>query len=199
MNRKSTVFSLIIGFMIFFTGCVSKPHFSGKGDMCGMILDENNKPISDFIIYCNSGPLFFGAASTNAEGIFVFHDVSAGEYSLYGEKNGFVKMKKTGYFFNDRTKLFCCQLISASTAFCKIDKYLKNGEIENAAELVEKICFEKDSVLASVVISYQIYLLSFDTNKNKNKKKIEKFIKRLRELKSIDCKNYADEMEEKLL
>ena len=41
MNRKSTVFSLIIGFMIFFTGCVSKPHFSGKGDMCGMILDEN--------------------------------------------------------------------------------------------------------------------------------------------------------------
>ena len=35
---------------VFFISCKTMPRFKGEGDLCGLVVDENNEPVKDFLI-----------------------------------------------------------------------------------------------------------------------------------------------------
>ena len=90
--RKITylAYMILISFSMLFWSCASKPKFTGKGDLCGLIVDEKNKPVSDFVVYCTAcepNLQIVKPVITNESGLFVFFDVPAGSYHLSGSKN----------------------------------------------------------------------------------------------------------------
>ena len=72
--------AVLISVTVLFFSCASKPVFSGKGDLCGLVVDENSKPVKDFVIYCESKSAGKKLAEvkpvlTNESGLFVFYDL----------------------------------------------------------------------------------------------------------------------------
>ena len=149
--KRSFMFSLI-GCMfcsLLLISCASTPGFSGKGDLCGLVIDENNVPVRDFVVNCRkengSSLQEIRPVITNESGLFVFYGLLAGEYFLSGEKPGCLRILETPYHFNDRTKIICLQTKSFRASVLRAEELLRLGQPEEAGEVLGGICCETGS------------------------------------------------------
>ena len=93
MKNKCKI--LIYSFLTFlFISCASKPGFNGEGDLCGLVIDENNRPVADFVVYSSNkdNPNQKTSALTNSSGLFVFQNTKAGTYYISGEKKNYTRL-----------------------------------------------------------------------------------------------------------
>ena len=191
MNKKLRIMGLYILICSMFAGvlcgCASKPRFQGNGDLCGLIIDENNLPVKDFIVYCKSAGKIMQPIKpvlTNENGLFVFCDLPSGRYLLSGEKTNYLRVNKTPYKFNDRTKIFCIQTKTLKGTIKDAVEYLHLGEKKDAALLLNSLCLQKNSAEEMIVSSYKFFTIeAYDERKkhalslNKKSEKGTKFIK----------------------
>ncbi|MCR5063523.1 MAG: carboxypeptidase-like regulatory domain-containing protein [Treponema sp.] len=147
----------VLFLLLFFQGCASKKGYSGKIDLCGFVVDENNHAVSNFIIRCKKKSGFgineYSALSLD-NGLFTINDLSSGEYVIYGEKNGYAKLSE----FTIQTqaqKIICIQVCSIDNVLNNVEKQILLGEKQKALELLEEIKFEQNSPEEFVVQSYK--------------------------------------------
>ena len=200
MKKKIISFytaEIIVIFAILFSGCASKPRFKGHGDLCGLVIDENNKPIKDFVVYCqpvDTVPQIVKPVITNESGLFVFYDVSSGKYLLSGEKNNYLRISKTSYNFDDRTKIFCMQTKSLKAALETVEEKLRLNQKDDAEELLKNICCESKSPEENLINAY----LFFTTDKNWKRKNLISHLKHYKGAEHDFFNQYAEKLEEGL-
>ncbi len=179
----ATLFTILC---CFFVACASKPRFQGNGDLCGLVIDENNQPVKDFIVYCKSAEKLqvIKPVMTNESGLFVFYDLSSGRYFLTGEKTNYLKLNKTIYEFNDRSKIFCIQTKTFKGTIKESVELLHLGQKNEAALLLDSLCVQKNSPEELIICSYKFFTIeSYEERKklalalNKKVEKRAEFIK----------------------
>ena len=189
--KKSSVFLVLTSTVYLFTACKTLPKFKGEADLCGLIVDENNAPVKDFLIYCKND-FETDTALTDESGMFVIHGASAGDYKISGQRNNFVRLEDTQFLFTDRNKIFCCQVESIDGALKTVEKLILQGEKKKAEELLDKLEYEKKTPQDAVVQVYRFFL----AEKNRDKKKIIASIRKIGRIDNTNYSNYADMLEE---
>ena len=149
-NKVLAGITVLICISLFLCSCASKPKpkFKGSADLCGLVIDENNLPVKDFVVWCEPVKLLGarpGPVLTNESGLFVFYGVPSGEYVLCGEKNNYLRVESVVYDFNDRTRIICLQTKSLRAAVVKAEQLLGLGQAAEAGDVLGKICCEADS------------------------------------------------------
>lgn len=173
---------LAIGFaftVFLFSSCVSKPKFEGKGDLCGMIIDENNHPVKDFIVVCNAKGVsaqVIRPVATNESGIFVFYDLPSGRYSLSGEKKNYMKLSNTDYRFDDRSKIICLQVKSFRAAIENAEELIRLGEKDEAIKILDSISCERKSNEALIIQAHKFFTADSDKERKSAAAKFKKSV-----------------------
>ena len=193
-KKRYALYFLLMGMIasVIFLSCASKPKFNGTADLCGLVVDEENRPVSNFLILCDgAGGLNF-TALTNESGIFVVKNLTCGNYQISGHKTNYQKLEKIDYAFYDRTKIFCCQVYSFDAALESVSNLMLRGENKAAEKMLEEISFEPSSNEAAVINFYRFYL----TESSKDRMKIIAKLRKLSNLKQNDFSDFADTLEE---
>ena len=177
---------------LLFISCRTLPQFKGKGDLCGLVVDENNEPVKDFLIYCKNEFELTTTALTNETGMFVIHDASSGLYKISGQKKDYVKLDSTPFLYTDRDRIFCCQVTSVDGAFANVEELMLRGEKKNAEELLDKLYCDKKTLQQAVIQTYRFFL----TDKKRERKKYLTEIRKIGRIENVDFSEYADSLEE---
>ena len=188
--KNQKVFFLGVSISLLLLSCKTLPSFKGKGDLCGLIVDENNAPVKEFVIYCKND-LETRTALTDENGMFVIQDVSSDIYKISGQKKNYVRLEDKEFLFTDRSKIFCCQVDSIEGAFKSVEELLLRGEKKNAEELLSKLYYDKKTPQDAVVHVYQFFL----SDKAGTKKRIAASIRKLGKIDGVDYSEYADALE----
>lgn len=173
---------LAIGFaftVFLFSSCVSKPKFEGKGYLCGMIIDENNHPVKDFIVVCNAKGVsaqVIRPVATNESGIFVFYDLPSGRYSLSGEKKNYMKLSNTDYRFDDRAKIICLQVKTFRAAIENAEELIRLGEKDEAIKILDSISCERKSNEALIIQAHKFFTADSDKERKSAAAKFKKSV-----------------------
>lgn len=182
---------VFISFGVFlFLSCRTLPKFKGEGDLCGLIVDENNKPVKEFVIYCKND-LETKSALTDESGMFVIHGISSDAYKISGQKKNYVKLENEDFLFTDRSKIFCCQVLSIEGAFKNVEDLLLRGEKKKAEEVLDKLFYDKKTPQDAMVLLYRFFL----TEKVGEKKRIASSIRKLGKIEGVDYSQYAEALE----
>lgn len=172
--KSFVVIFAVIGFEIVFSFCFSScktvPKFSGTNELCGVIVDENNKPVNEYIVRCGLTLVDAKTVITNDRGIFVFHNMPAGKYFFWGEKQGWAKIEGEPFLFNTRDKFFCCKVNSFDTALDNAEAQIQCGNYKKALEILEGLSYRRRTPEEKVVDYYKQYIKA----KIKEKKMEEK-------------------------
>lgn len=175
---------------VIFLSCKTLPKFKGDADLCGLIVDENNTPVKDFVIYCKTD-FETNTALTDESGMFVIHGVSSDVYTISGMKKNYVKLEDEQFLFTDRSKIFCCQVESIEGAFKTVEEYILRGEKKKAEEVLDSLYYDKKTPQEAVVLVYRFFL----AEKNRDKKRIASSIRKLGKIDNVDYSQYADALE----
>ena len=175
---------------VIFLSCKTLPKFKGDADLCGLIVDENNAPVKDFVIYCKTN-LENNTALTDDSGMFVIHGVSSDVYTISGMKKNYAKLENEQFLFTDRSKIFCCQVESIEGAFKTVEEYILRGEKKKAEEVLDSLYYDKKTPQEAVVLVYRFFL----AEKNRDKKRIASSIRKLGKIDNVDYSQYADALE----
>ena len=177
-----------------FLSCKTIPRFKGQGDLCGLVVDENNEPVKDFLIYCKNEFEVTSTALTNETGMFVIHEVPSGIYKISGKKKDYAKLAWVEFYFTDRDRIFCCQVESIEGAFKTAEQFMLRGEIKNAEAVIDSLYYDKKTPQQAVVLVYKFFL----SEKNREKKRIINEIRKIGRIEDVDYSEYADSLEELL-
>ena len=175
---------------VIFLSCKTLPKFKGDADLCGLIVDENNTPVKDFVIYCKTD-FETNTALTDESGMFVIHGVSSDVYTISGMKKNYAKLENEQFLFTDRSKIFCCQVESIEGAFKTVEQYILRGERKKAEEVLDSLYYDKKTPQEAVVLVYRFFL----AEKNRDKKRIASSIRKLGKIDNVDYSQYADALE----
>ena len=189
MKNKKIIFWGFAALMLF-SSCRTLPKFKGEGDLCGLIVDENNAPVKEFVVYCKND-FETNTALTDESGMFVIHGVSSDVYKISGQKKNYVKLENEEFLFTDRSKIFCCQVESIDGAFKTVEELLLRGEKKKAEALLDKLYYDKKTPQDAVVLVYRFFL----SDKNGDKKRIVSSIRKLGKIEGVDYSEYADALE----
>ena len=197
MKRKAfyCVTALVFFYCFTYSGCASKPRFEGKADLCGLILDENNMPVKDFIVRCSSTgvkPVITKPAVTNENGLFVFYGVPSGKYVISGEKKNYLRIKQLSYNFNDRAKIICLQTKTFKGAILSAEELLRLDQPAEAGKLLENIYCDSKSKEQLYIKAYQYYA----AENPKKKKSLIAELKKKNKYETDFFNNYAAKLEE---
>ncbi len=160
MRKNNAFFRFLFRFYIIylicvFYGCASSPRFSGKGVLCGLIVDEKNRPVKDALVSCWRGAICLQSCLTNENGVFNFYDLPAGSYEISGEKNDYAALHRIKYRFSDRGNILCCQMFTLEKTLELAEERLKCGEIEKMFEVLDTLSLSKNSYGKSIVLFYK--------------------------------------------
>ncbi len=153
MKIKKLLWQLAL--VLVFTGCKSSPKFEGRGDLCGLIVDELNNPVGGVVVTCRDNHNFRKSVLTNESGFFVFTDVPSDIYFISGYKENFVELAETEYAFFDRGKIFCCQIMDVNSALDKAENLILLEEYKECMDLINSIYCEKATNVQQVVTLYK--------------------------------------------
>lgn len=144
-----------VAVLLLFMGCKTTPKFEGRGDLCGLVIDDFNNPVSGFVVTCRNNLNLSKNALTNESGFFVFTDLPSDVYFISGHKENYVELKEVEYAFFDRSKIFCCQILNADSAFDKVENLILLENYQECMELLESIHCEKPSNVLRVLTLYK--------------------------------------------
>ena len=167
---------LFFALLMAFESCASKPKFRGKANLCGLIVDEKNKPVSDVKVSLWRGGSCLQTSLTNENGIFVFYNLSSALYKISGEKRGYSYLDKVDYRFSDNAKIFCSQMFSMDAVFKEAEEKLLCGETKKMLEILDSLCVSKNDYDETALLFYRAcghYVRGELNAANKNLKKIK--------------------------
>jgi len=189
-------------FLSVFLSCASKPSFSGKGDLCGMIIDEENRPVKEYVMHCAKNGMTVASVVTGENGMFVFENLECGNYMLSGEKKDFTSLSRQQFLFNERSKIFCAQIKSADAALDSVNQLIAAENYDRALAVLNEIYTEKKSFSEAVCSFYRVYLdgILLKQNDAQSRQSVKKsFSKELEKLKKNNfCREYFMETLKKL-
>ena len=188
--RKLIGFSIILSIFCF-TGCVTTKRIFPVGDLCGVIVDENNNPVSGYLVICSNKGSFKESTITNNSGIFVFPGLETGVYYIQGEKNNYGKIKKREYNFNDSSSMFCCQVSTIDNILDSVDLLINAKEFGKGVELLNNVFVENDKHSNIIILAYKAYLF----NRMGDRNKYQEYVSCLRETKNNKILNFIELME----
>lgn len=189
LNYFFSLFVFLVG--VFFVGCASKPKFHGKSEMCGVVVDEKNIPVVDFVVNCKKDGIS-KVAVTNDRGIFVFNEMRSGKYEISGEKKGYARLNEKTFDFSSREKVICCKVNSIEGTLSAVEKQIVCENYDKALELLDEVYFEKDSPAEATVLFYKAYVYV----KSEEMKKAVQVLRRVKRIKSVDLRTEINELEE---
>lgn len=149
-----TIFILMVGF----TSCVTQKQCIKKNNLCGIVVDENNKPVSDYLIICSSNPFNKLSTYTNSSGVFVLSDLDIGTYNISGKKQNYGEINNKDFYFDGGSSMLCFQVSSLQELLCKTDKYIENKEYEKALNIINEISVYNNYYNSALVLLYKEYL-----------------------------------------
>lgn len=158
MQTKIKVYVISIIALISFNSCKTSECIYKSGTLCGVVVDENNKPVQDFLITCNSQSCSKQSAVTNESGIFVFPQVNTGKYFIEGSKFNYAKIAKNEYEFYDSSSLICIQVMSLNEILKTVDSFIKVGEFEKGVNLLNSVKVKTGSLSEIIYLCYAAYL-----------------------------------------
>lgn len=191
--KKYYLKSALLAFLIldvFFVSCVSNEKLNDRCDLCGIVVDEKNMPIDEYVIYGKNGT-YETSAITNSNGLFVLQNMPKGNCEIYGEKKGYCDLSEK-YFFYDMSKILCCQINSLPGAIDDVEKLIKQNEYKKANEIIDEVKFEHTTNEEIVVYSYKVYL----DYKLREKEKMVIDLNYLKELDNQKISDFIEKMEE---
>lgn len=191
--KKYYLKSALLAFLIldvFFVSCVSNEKLNERCDLCGIVVDEKNMPIDEYVIYGKNGT-YETSAITNSNGLFVLQNMPKGNCEIYGEKKGYCDLSEK-YFFYDMSKILCCQINSLPGAIDDVEKLIKQNEYKKANEIIDEVKFEHTTNEEIVVYSYKVYL----DYKLREKEKMVIDLNYLKELDNQKISDFIEKMEE---
>ena len=189
---KKKLFWKIAAFLSFiFLSCASNPRFKGSGDFCGMVVDEKNEPVSEYLINFWRDGILFGSALTNNSGIFVLQNLPSGKYSLDGQKENYSDIRNLKVDFCFRDKFLCCSVFSADGMFDHLRSLIKIEAYDDALKEINLLRCRKDPCVAKVCLCYQAWLYAL----KKERKMTFIFLKKLRKTKDAEFNKFADKVE----
>jgi hypothetical protein len=188
----------IIYLILIFYGCASEPRFSGKGVLCGLVVDEKNRPVKEAVITCWRGAVCLQSCLTNENGIFNFYDLPPGLYEISGEKNDFSSLHRIKYRFSERGNMFCCQMNSLDWVLeCAAEK-LRCGQLEEMYKLLDNLTLSKSSYGKTAVSFYKACGKYYEGDKRSAKRYLKKAYDN-KELLDEKCLSLFQDMELALL
>lgn len=158
MKKINCVFVLVSILTAIFTGCASKPKLAGKGELCGIVIDENNIPVKDYVISCKIDSGLWKHAMTNDEGLFFFDEMPFGYYSFKGSKECYSNLYEDGLVFNSPGKVYCFQISSIDKALELAEEVILYQDYEQALLILGNIKCEKNKAAESVVSYYKKFV-----------------------------------------
>ena len=157
-----TGYVFILFLLCFFQSCASKKIVAEKIDLYGLVVDENNKPVKDFIIRCkkvsDKNEKEF-STMTGMNGVFMLNDLRAGEYLVYGEKNGYAILAESEQKLFEPQKMICFQVSSIDNVLNNVEKQFLLGNIQHALELLDEVKVSGESYEEYVVQNYKSILM----------------------------------------
>lgn len=155
-KKKLIILSFTLLFL--FNSCVTEKNCIKKSNLSGIVIDENNRPVSNYKVICHLNSLKSIAAYTNNSGIFVLPNLETGNYSFSGLKENYGRINKKSFCFNGSASMFCCQVSSIKELICNADLLIENKEYEKAIEIINQIMVTEDNYNYVLVLLYKIYL-----------------------------------------
>lgn len=157
MRKRIAGFGLICLFFSL-TACASKPKSGGRGDLCGFVIDENNRPVGDYVVSASRNKGIWNHTITNEEGLFVFPDAAFGNYSFRGSKNYYMKLQEVNCPFYDRGKIYCFQVNSIDRVLDEVEQMILCENFERAEGLLKQIAVTKKSSGEKIIEFYKEYI-----------------------------------------
>ncbi|MCF0242880.1 MAG: carboxypeptidase regulatory-like domain-containing protein [Treponema sp.] len=148
--KKWIKFVLIIP---FFISCAST-QLSEKGNLVGLVVDENNKPVDEYVLHLETEKGKRFSAMTSVDGIFVIENLSRGNHRIEGNKDLYEKLNQE-LIFNDYSKVFCFEVLTADGIFNKANKKIKEGNISEADVLISKLQCNTSETVGEVLKFYK--------------------------------------------
>lgn len=156
---KISVICFALIFLLCFESCASKNIVPEKMDLYGLVIDENNQPVQDFIVRCRKSTEKKEYSTLSGEnGLFIFNEMKGGEYFVYGEKNGFAKLAEEKYEINVPQKMICIQVSSIDNVLNNVEKQVSLGNNQKALELLDEIKYQSGSCEEYVVENYRLII-----------------------------------------
>lgn len=118
-----------ICFMLLFVSCKSVA--KENKNLTGMVVDEKNRPISNFTLSCKDEKgKIVGTAVTGENGFFVFYDVGYGNFIISGKKHYYTKIENEPFTFAKQSDFCACQVMSFEEAMMRFIKTLPEDSAE---------------------------------------------------------------------
>lgn len=151
----------VFGCLVLMTGvisCASKKGFSGGSELCGVVLDEKNRGVADYVVTCSRNGIGTFTAVTGENGMFVFSNMKCGRYEVTGEKIGYGKIVGDEFNFNSRGKILCCKVNSLEGVLMAVENQIKCKNYVVAKKLLQDVSFEKGTPMEATVLFYMGYV-----------------------------------------
>lgn len=167
---------LLLFILQFCISCSSIRGFDGNANLCGLVTDSKNHPVSGYKIALDGLGFQAESAVSDSEGVFVIKNVQQGKYRLRGNAKNWEKISDWTVSFFDRKKLICIQIRSLDELLSQCEESLVLGDFSRALENLQ--CVSKDD-LDEPIVCYYSALAHY---KSGNFKEAEKILARLKSL-----------------
>lgn len=128
---------------LFFVSCASNPKTTfAKGDFCGLVVDENNKPVKEFVLEVNNQ---FGGGTyvTSENGVFRVPQIETGAIWIKGKKKKYTVLEDEIEFLANQN-IFCWQVKSLPGVLDEVKVCVKTEQYNKALNNLESVYFGDD-------------------------------------------------------
>lgn len=132
---KKMFYAVFLGML--FVSCKSVP--AENRNLTGMVVDEKNRPVSEFVLTCKDEKgKEVATAITGENGMFVFYDVGYGDYLISGKKPYFTRIENEKYTFSKQSDFCACQIMTFEEALMSFYRLLPTKP-EEAKRILDSI------------------------------------------------------------
>ena len=180
-----------IALLLFFESCASTAKFKGEGDLCGIVVDENNRPVKGYSISCHKNGMPNGNAITSESGLFVIQNLKCGKYIFDGRKIDCTDIKNLEVNFTDRKSILCCKVMSADGLFERVESLVLAGDFKSARGELKNLRYEGNSYVEKMIVVYKGWISAME----KDRKSALVDIRRMRRFRDAGIGDFAEKLE----
>ena len=191
MKAKLFAEWIFLGLLFFFQSCASTAKFKGEGDLCGIIVDEKNLPVSGYFISCQKNGMPSGNAITSESGLFIIQNLKCGKYVLDGKKINCTDIKNLEVNFRDRKSILCCKALTADGLFERVESLVMAGDFKQARRELKNLRYEGNTYVEKMIVVYKGWISAME----KDRKSALVDIKRMKRFREAGIGDFAEKLE----
>lgn len=191
----------ILMFVNVLASCATLRNNSASADLTILILDENDKALTDYEIFLQPEKSVKekdrSSAFTNKSGFGLFYQLPLGQYIITGKKEGYTAIEEGPLLYKEETDLFCYRVYSASFILLQAEELYKKEQYQKALDLLQRLYPGSNAGLQKTLLFYKAYAYA----KLKQKEKAESQVREIAELKdsAFDASKYCQAIESLLV